>query len=199
MRHALWIWLCLAWLVTFFPGGAARADAVPPPPNDCPPGAIGETGHNGPYCMPKACSTDAECTDRLGYDKRPRTCAPLAICVETRKEPSASGWSHGTPITRRIAHEICSEDGACRAGSCERGNYCALATDAPPERPATAPATTSTPNAPAGGVSKGCGACDAGGADLAAGAAIAAGVVVGFGRRRTRAACREAHSTREPR
>ncbi len=187
MRHSAWIWISLAWLATSTADGAARADAVPPPPSDCPPGAIGETGHNGPYCTPKACTTDAECTDRRGYDARPRTCAPLAICVETRKEPSASGWSHGTPITRRFAHEVCASDGACPVGSCERGHYCVLATDAAPERPATsAPPTASTPtaNSPVGVVAKGCGSCGAGGADAVAWFAIAAGLAMRLRRRR---------------
>lgn len=186
MRHSAWTWIGLAWLVTSYSGGAAHADAVPPPPSDCPPGAIGETGHNGPYCTPKACTTDAECSDRLGYDKRPRTCTPLAICVEARKEPSASGWSHGTPITRRFAHEACGDDGACAVGSCERGHYCVLATDAPPDRSATtAPPTTSAPTAhsPVGAAPKGCGACDAGSADGAAWLAISAALALRLRRR----------------
>jgi MYXO-CTERM domain-containing protein len=187
MRHSASIWIGLAWLVASSSGGAARADSVPPPPTDCPPGAIGQTGHNGPFCTPKACASDAECTARTGNDTRARTCAQLAICVETRKEPNASGWSHGTPITRRFAHEACASDGACALGSCERGRFCVLADDAPPERPATSgPLATSATgaNTPAGAVSKGCGACDAGGADGAAWLVIAAGLAVALRRRR---------------
>lgn len=172
----------LVWLVAASAGGAARADAVPPPPSDCPPGAIGETGHNGPYCKPKGCTTDAECTDRLGYDKRPRACVPLAICVEERKESSRSGWSHGTPITRRFAHEACDDDGRCEVGSCEKGNHCAIIADEPP-------ATTA---APTGVPAKGCGGCDAGGADLAAWLAIAAGLAL---RARTASDARRARPT----
>ncbi|MFO0747096.1 MAG: hypothetical protein U1F43_15755 [Myxococcota bacterium] len=83
--------------------GAARADAVPPPPADCPAGAIGITGHNGPSCTPMACSEDKDCVDAMGFDKRPRTCQELALCVEERHEKSQSGWSHGTDLTLRVA------------------------------------------------------------------------------------------------
>ena len=188
MRHfpcALFGLFGLVWLVAASAGGAARADSVPPPPSDCPPGAIGETGHNGPYCKPKGCTSDAECTDRLGYDKRPRACVPLAICVEERKESSRSGWSHGTPITRRFAHEACDDDGACKVGSCEKGNHCVVTDDEPPALPAThAPPTGATTAGSTGAPAKGCGGCDAGGADLAAWLAIAAGLAIGRRQRR---------------
>jgi hypothetical protein len=34
--------------------GAARADAVPPPPDDCPSGEVGTTDHSGPRCEKEA-------------------------------------------------------------------------------------------------------------------------------------------------
>lgn len=152
----------LVWLVAAISGGAARADAVPPPPTECPPGAIGVTGHNGPYCTPMGCSNDAECGDRMGYDKRARTCADVGVCVEERHESSASGWSHGAPITLRVAHAACADDGRCQVGTCERGKHCLLAEEPTPPSPAPqspAPPTTG---------SKACGGCDAGASDAAA-------------------------------
>lgn len=54
--------------------GSAAADVVPPPPEDCIDGAVGNTGHVGPYCSPLSCSTDADCKDG-------RVCRELPACM----------------------------------------------------------------------------------------------------------------------
>lgn len=103
---------------------AARADAVAGPPASCPPGSRGETSHNGPWCDPTTCKTDADCgKSTSAWEKN--VCRDLPLCVETRTEPSQSGWTWGTPITRRIAVGPCDTNNLCAAPAvCESEKRC---------------------------------------------------------------------------
>ncbi|MGC4093165.1 MAG: hypothetical protein QM756_35810 [Polyangiaceae bacterium] len=73
---------CTVWVLCLRVG-PARADAVPPPPNDCPAGQVGVTSHRGPACVTEAPSNCAP-----GYHGRTGGTCYLAIC-STDKECEA--------------------------------------------------------------------------------------------------------------
>jgi len=56
-------------VLTIVSTGRAQADAVRPPPDDCPQGWTAHTDHGGPYCLepPPTCKTDE--TARARYKK----------------------------------------------------------------------------------------------------------------------------------
>lgn len=146
MKHACLI--ALIALVLHAP--AALADAVPPPPTSCPPGASGQTSHNGEWCAPTTCNADADCAH---YEGGKRVCVAQALCVERREEKSASGWSHGQPFTRELAHASCDPKGAaCALGSCVEAKRCVSADAKPEPKPEPTPepkAETATSAPPA--------------------------------------------------
>lgn len=135
MRHRLVVLLAL--LVT---PPVALADDVPSPPDDCAPGSRGQTWHNGPYCEPVPCTTDAECPARI-----PGTvCREVALCVESRTWPNAGGLSPipETPeqeaamrVTRDVAHGACEGGTACAEGTCRVERRCAPRPVRPPAPP----------------------------------------------------------------
>jgi hypothetical protein len=143
----------------------ARADAVISPPKNCPPGAIGDTSHNGPWCRPTSCVDDDDCKKELRWnDKRPRVCVDQALCVEQRSEKSRSGWSHGTPFRRAIAHGECAADASCKIGTCERAKRCVVRvnTEAQGNANANQPSGDTRPPTDDGatpGGKRGCGGC----------------------------------------
>lgn len=96
---------------------AARADAVMPPPKDCPTGARGQTSHNGPWCAPTTCAADKDCPSG-------EICREQALCVSTETVPSQSGWSWGKPISLSTAHATCDKGAACAKGTCETARRC---------------------------------------------------------------------------
>ncbi|MDC0721143.1 hypothetical protein [Nannocystis bainbridge] len=53
---------------------SARADVIPRPPDDCPPGSEGGAGHCGAHCFALACTSDDECPDGT-------TCQPAKACI----------------------------------------------------------------------------------------------------------------------
>lgn len=98
-------WLrALPLLVVWF-ARAASADAVPPPPVQCPPGTVGVTDHGGPRCEKVAptncpngwfgvvggrcvlhqCTEDAQCS-HVG-----KVCRPATLCFEPRTRSSTCG------------------------------------------------------------------------------------------------------------
>jgi hypothetical protein len=112
-------------------GASARADAVPPPPAECPAGTRGETDHYGPHCTPADCQTDADCPGQR--------CQPYALCVFDRVFESPRGNTH-----RREAKGACNAGQKCPLDSpCRPGNYCFAANVAAP------PPTTAAPSAAA--------------------------------------------------
>lgn len=94
----------------------AHADAVPPPPADCPDGSHGRTGHAGPWCNPTTCTTDADCREEG------TSCREAALCVTTQ-EYRMGGWAGEQRSTREMAHGPC-RDGQCAEGECRRAKYC---------------------------------------------------------------------------
>jgi hypothetical protein len=86
----------------------ARADAVPPPPNDCPAGSQGETCHGSPYCQPAACKTDADCTTG-------QTCAVVSLCISMTScfgsVAPPDGGSNTIPEQNVVGP--CNADGTC--------------------------------------------------------------------------------------
>lgn len=114
MRVGVWrLVFALACCAGLLPSRPAFADAVPPPPEDCPPGQVGTTSHGGPACAleaPKncapgyrgevggncvlaACSSDKECEDG-------QRCLQVDACQELR-ELYWTGW--GWRAQRRVA------------------------------------------------------------------------------------------------
>lgn len=138
--------LLLLLALVLAPARAARADAVSGPPSSCPPGARGATSHNGPWCEPTTCKTDADCgKSTSSWEKN--VCREQPLCVETRSEPSQSGWTWGAPITRRIAHGVCDENNLCTPPSvCEIEKRCVTTRTLLP----TGKCAVASPGAPSG-------------------------------------------------
>jgi len=130
----------------------AHADVVMGPPRDCPPGAVGDTSHNGPWCRPTTCTSDAECVGvgaRFDQQAPARVCREQPLCIETRSERSQSGWSHGKPFERTLAHGVCAAGSTCTApASCETVKRCVEPATPAAEPPAPAVADVPAPAAP---------------------------------------------------
>ncbi len=71
--------------------GAARADAIPPPPA-CPPGSRGMSSHAGECCVPATCQSDADCKDLKGT-----TCRPWRVCTRVYLVPAGGRRSRDIP------------------------------------------------------------------------------------------------------
>src|SRR5262245_44352945 len=109
-----WVAITVALGALSLSPGAA-ADAVMPPPDNCPPGSVGEASHNGPWCRPTTCTTDADCDKLRTYEQPavPRVCREQPLCIESRTEPNRSGWRSREPITRQLALSTCSSGASC--------------------------------------------------------------------------------------
>jgi dissimilatory sulfite reductase (desulfoviridin) alpha/beta subunit len=100
-----------------------RADAVPPPPDNCPNGAVGITGHSGTWCEASTCSLGNTCDTRYGDDAL--RCGTQGLCV--RSESYSPGGrrafeDRAVRLTRQVA------DATCRAGeTCADGSRCVVA------------------------------------------------------------------------
>lgn len=139
----------------------ALADAIEPPPDKCPPGAIGESSHEGAWCQPATCVLDGGCP------KGAKCRSGVGLCV-TRSEVPCGGLRPPDlePCTTTIieAHGPCATDVDCPTGSCEVARRCVPGWN-PLER---------APKPPASG-SKGCG-CAATGTASPLGAALLLGL-----------------------
>lgn len=101
----------------------AEADAVPPPPADCPAGSRGETCHGGPHCRPKPCDVDADCSSG-------ETCQDLDLCLG--QVDCAGGWDPDAgPHWVDTVEGSCANGAACSRGTCQTTEVCA-----PPPPPA---------------------------------------------------------------
>jgi MYXO-CTERM domain-containing protein len=153
-RYALAVAIWLGGL-SLSPG--ARADAVPGPPTNCPPGAVGDTSHNGPWCRPTTCASDDDCVKNASYWEKgiTRVCREQPLCVETREEKSKSGWTWGKPITRDFALGACGSGASCVAPArCETAKRCVVAeSDSPGPVGLPSPAGSPGSAGPAGGKS----------------------------------------------
>lgn len=120
----------------------AFADAVPGPPEDCPPGSYGETSHSGQWCQPSTCKTDDECKSLDNHWARkksgPHVCRSQALCVlRTKVRPGGrSGFRNpGAMIDREVAQSDCNK-GCSGGATCERVKRCVVTNvPATPEEP----------------------------------------------------------------
>lgn len=129
--------------------GTASADAVGPPPDDCPPGAQGVTSHSGQWCVAMTCNTDADCTGgdslraMMGRGGGPTVCREVDLCLTTSTYHAGGRGAYlngpdAPPLTRVIA-SACTP--SCDApGVCSRAKRCAPAAAVAPPVPAAPPA-----------------------------------------------------------
>jgi hypothetical protein len=86
--------------------GLARADVVPDPPTDCPPGQVGVTSHHGAKCTPAA---PKDCPPgyygEVGGHCVPFVCARDDRCAELAPELVSRGW---------LASRYAARDWECR-------------------------------------------------------------------------------------
>lgn len=101
MRYS-WVGVVLVFL-SF--ASDALADAVPPPPDDCPSGTVGVTSHGGPSCekvAPTNCPNGwvgitggtcilHECTDDSACSSAGKVCRKSSVCFEPRTRTSTCG------------------------------------------------------------------------------------------------------------
>lgn len=96
-----------------FWAGVAFADKVPPPPEECPPGATPATNHGGPYCRPGTCTTDADCEGG-------NVCQEQALCIATDTYSARKGQA-----TRQVAEGVCNNGGSCASpATCQSAKRC---------------------------------------------------------------------------
>lgn len=86
-------WLLAAGLVSSMLVGRARADAIGPPPTDCPDGARGAACHGAEYCGIDSCIGPRDCA--LG-----QRCVARELCVDT---VMCLGRGGGASTTRVLA------------------------------------------------------------------------------------------------
>ncbi len=131
--------------------GSARADAVPPPPADCPPGRVPITSHRGPECAlapPKNCppgysgEVGGKCAlqpcDSDENCAAWQRCKEVELCVEPHLVKTTCGaltpeaksligapCERVQPYTRWDPKSICKKVGDCPApGECRMGKLC---------------------------------------------------------------------------
>ena len=99
----------------------AFADAIGPPPDTCPPGAVGESSHEGAWCQPSTCSTDGHCPD--GSKCR----EGVGLCVSQQEVPCGGLYPPELePCTTTLieAHGSCTTDSDCTRGTCQTAPRC---------------------------------------------------------------------------
>lgn len=110
---------------------SARADAVEPPPTNCPDGTVGGSSHSGPYCALDSCSTDTDCASG-------EVCQPTSLCIGTMgcgglqfdSGPYPDG-GHEPPCMLTTANASCGT-AACASGTCMERSVCVSVTAVEP-------------------------------------------------------------------
>lgn len=100
--------------------GAAQADVVRPPPQDCPQGHEPMSSHGGPYCKPPP---PTQCPP----EHLPKVYRALAYCEPPPVKPCPPGTSYASKSptdTFCMLDRACSEDGDCEGGKCVDTSYC---------------------------------------------------------------------------
>jgi hypothetical protein len=119
----------------------AFADRVPPAPDDCPQGSTGDTGHEGPHCIPLDCTTDTDC-------KGGKVCKEQPLCME--EQMLSPGDS---PEKRKyiFVYSTCEAGAKCsnNVATCTAGKRCVApsASKEPPKDPPSTSATKTNPPA----------------------------------------------------
>ena len=101
----------LSAVVVLLVSGAARGDAIPPPPTDCTAGTEGNSGHNCTYCSAKTCTGQSTCAADT-------TCQAVKRCVETVTCVNRSGSWPAEHISGSCP------SGACGTGTCKTLQIC---------------------------------------------------------------------------
>jgi MYXO-CTERM domain-containing protein len=106
------------WLAALWMAGLALADVVNPPPEDCPSGAIGQSGHIGEWCAPHVCA-ERPCADD-------QTCETTGLCVVEEEVDCGGMTDPNNPCTflKREAFGACEVDADCDQGTCITDDYC---------------------------------------------------------------------------
>jgi len=115
----------------------AAADALPPAPENCPPGLDGQTSHRGPICAPIRCTSDADCGEGAA-------CADAAFCQREREVPNPR---MGGTMTRTDTGPWCLEVGCPEVAAtgdegpppweCRRWRWCEPTAPTPAWNPET--------------------------------------------------------------
>ena len=92
----------------------ARADAVAPPPTNCPDGTTGMSCHGGVYCQPTTCKTSADCTGG-------QVCEAQSVCLGQVTCGGGVEVPDGGAVT---APEVNVGDVCTTAADCDGGATC---------------------------------------------------------------------------
>ena len=113
-------WVVASLLVTVLHRDA-RADAVGPPPADCPAGSFGDSCHGGPFCRPSTCESDAACAGG-------ETCQEVKVCVGGVQCGGGIETLDDPPIPTFVG--LCKDDGTCDGeATCQPLKQCVGAPD----------------------------------------------------------------------
>lgn len=106
---------------------AVSADALAPPPTNCPDGSVGVSSRRGEHCEHAPC--EGACSG--GMDGRSVVCSAdaVAVCVETRTFPAADVQQGPRSVslpaeTWNVVHGPCGSGGSCAVGQCVRRRAC---------------------------------------------------------------------------
>jgi hypothetical protein len=105
-------------LATLLLSMPARADAIGPPPEDCPSGSKGTSSHAGNWCAPLPC-TDGVCGEGT-------TCETTGLCILREENRPCGGRPGPEPctFTYQEAFGPCATDADCTRGTCVTDDYC---------------------------------------------------------------------------
>jgi len=115
-------------LVMLFGSATARADAVEPPPENCPAGTYPTSGHCGPHCIADTCSQDSVC-DEGG------SCVERSLCVFQFQGPCGNHLPDAATTVHDAVAAACGSGGTCSKGKCQTLDVCAV--PEPPPSPIT--------------------------------------------------------------
>lgn len=149
----------------------AGADAVGPPPKECPRGALPRSDHGGPFCHPSTCDSNEDCPGQSDIYPRLETsdyaCKnDVKLCVA---KDDAGG--RGGPYQRDTAFGSCETDADCEnEAKCMAARRCVVGeTTKPPASLPSAPAGKGTADVEVRDTERkvptpkqGCGGCRAG-------------------------------------
>jgi hypothetical protein len=110
--------MCFALFVTVLTlSRGAHADAIMPPPDDCPDGLQGGSSHGGPFCEVVACSEARF---------HPSDCPPESYCEHRRYcVHERPGFSIDGGFTETVATHACETVSDCDPGDrCEDVEHC---------------------------------------------------------------------------